>query len=370
MAAVREYLIYGVDDEHKHMWPIHYHLLKNDFLAAIDSIRKGANPMVKDCNGVSAIELCYRMFFKVVNKCVNSTLPLSSKAEKKDATPVVGAGAKKKQESNAVPELHGMADYNMDSNNKDDDDRMTNAQSFTTYVEYLIANHKLVTSSTLQNSLLRRGKGLLAVISAMAERPESLTACKELLLKHIQTLEYPALYASLMEFLFLNSKVYLKKSVPSDDVYAARALWSRAATSDANIKAITEFMSHVAKILEDFCGIFHVDIYSQSLGGCNKVYPGHDRQLQLRGMDVRTIEMLAHMAYVTDKPLLFDVMVLQDYFLQHDGVFRWNDLLSHLVGASSSLKAFRDPLMRRSLRENVGKRMGVPETMPEASVFY
>lgn len=61
MAAIREYLIYGVDDEHKHLWPIHYHLIKNDFLAAIDSIRRGANPLLEDCKGTSAIALCYKV---------------------------------------------------------------------------------------------------------------------------------------------------------------------------------------------------------------------------------------------------------------------------------------------------------------------
>ncbi|KAK1934961.1 hypothetical protein X943_003893 [Babesia divergens] len=360
MAAIREYLIYGVDDEHKHLWPIHYHLIKNDFLAAIDSIRRGANPLLEDCKGTSAIALCYKLFFNTINKSLNSTIPLCNPDEghTQKSTP------SKRHMPNTTPELHGMADYPVAKDSTEGAQRHDQLRLFTPYVEFAIGNHKLSSASSLRNALVRRAKGLLAVLRCMADREDLRLICKAALMESISILEYPALYASVMDFLFSNIRTYTMNNFQAIYVHEARALWNVAAPKDVKLKELIDFMSQIATTLEELCGIFHVDIYSQSLGGCSKLYPGHDRQLQLEKLQHHIVEMFAHMAFVTNKPLLFDVMVLQDSFPHVETAFMWDEFLSYLVSEADRYKAFVEPLMRRSLRNNLEKRICTPGMVP------
>ncbi|ORM39674.1 putative tRNA(His) guanylyltransferase [Babesia sp. Xinjiang] len=374
MSAVREYLVYGVDDAHKHLWPVHYHLIRGDFLAAIDTVRKGANPLDHDSRCASALALCYELFFKTLNKCLNSTVPLGSRSWQTTgpSPPSQGLSAanrspkllKAKQDENTtVTELHGMADYNLPSVPSTGGNEDTEALLFTPYIEVFITTHYSDAAELTQNKLVRRLKGLLAVLKTMSERENILLHSKNELLRAIHFLEYPTLYASLMDYMFKNARVYGMSSVDVADVWDARRVWRAASSKDVKLQSLTKFISHIATLVQDLCGIFHVNIYSKSQKNFGALYSGHDRHLRLPGMDPHIIETLAHMAFVTNNALLFDAMVVQEPFLQGADAFKWTDLLSQLLTSSSQMRPFTEPLMRRSLRNNVEYRVSVPANL-------
>ncbi|CDR95850.1 hypothetical protein, conserved [Babesia bigemina] len=370
MAAVREYLVYGVDDAHKHLWPVHYHLLKNDFMAAIDAIRRGADPLLTDSRGESALALCYQLFFKTVNRCLNSTVPLGNRkcqqgwslnktrydaiaAPKATYTPPTP----KKHKLEAAPELHGVADYESAGKPAMKVDKCVDPPLFTSQIDFVVASHNIEAASSAHTSLFRRAKGLLAVLRTASERDGMLLHSKHELLRAIRDLEYPGLYASLMDHMFLQSASYGLKNLDNTDVWDARCLWRAAASKHAALQSLTTFVSQVAGLLEELCSVFHVDIYSNSPLRGTELYPGHDRRLLLPGLESSTIEMIAHIAFVTNHPLLFDAMVLQEVFQQGGSAFKWSDLLSRLLGEAEHMKPFMEPLMRRSLRKNVENRI-------------
>ncbi|GBE59734.1 hypothetical protein, conserved [Babesia ovata] len=357
MTAVREYLIYGVDDAHKHLWPVHYHLLRNDFLAAIDAIRRGADPLITDSRGESALALCYELFFKTINKCLNSTVPLGNRKCHQAPQTTYTAPTPKRHKLETTPELHGMADYKPAGKPAIKADQCADPPLFTSQIDFVVANHDVDAASTVHTSLFRRAKGLLAVLRTASEKDGMLLHSKRELLRAIRGLEYPGLYASLMDHMFLQSAGYGLKHMDNTDVWDARCLWRAAASRHAGLQSLTTFVAQVVELLEELCSVFHVDIYSNSLARMTELYPGHDRRLLLPGLESATIEVIAHMAFVTNHPLLFDAMVLQEPFQQGSTAFKWSDLLSRLLGEAEHMKPFMEPLMRRSLRKNVENRI-------------
>ncbi|GFE53700.1 hypothetical protein BaOVIS_011040 [Babesia ovis] len=375
MSSVRQYLVYGVDDVHKHRWPVHYHLLKGDYLAAIDSIRQGANVIDTKKGRASALSLCYELFFKTLNKCFNSTQPLGNVPVRPSGLSAPSPNphlvftqdhcskvpVQKRKDSKPTIELHGMADYNLPSiPPKGCDEGTVDQLSCTKYFESAIAYHQLDTASSMQHKLVRRLRGLLVVLKTMAERNDMLLHCKQGLLRAVKQLEYPQLYTSVMDYMFKNAGKYGMGHVDVDNVWDARRVWRTASSKDPKLQSLANFISQIAKVLEELCSVFHVNIYNKAQETTGAICSGHDRHLRLPGMEISTVEILAHMAFVNDCALLFDTMVLQEPFLQGSETFKWSDLLSHLLTANSSMKAYIEPLMRRSLRNNVEYRIRSP----------
>ncbi|GIX66200.1 tRNA(His) guanylyltransferase, putative [Babesia caballi] len=369
MAAVREYLVYGVNDTHKHRWPIHYHLLRNDFVAAIETIKRGANPLVTDEHGASALALCCELFFRTINKCLNSTAPLGTRRQRQGVKPPPQQVKPKRRVPLGAPELHGMADYALSGEPSIKEEKPVDSPLFTSYVEFVIGNHGIEDASLKQQALLRRARGLLAVLRVISELDGMLLHSKDVLMRSIGAMQYPTLYASVMDYLFHHCKTYGSPNADAADVWHARCLWRAAASKDRKLLALTGFLTHIAAVLEELCAIFHVDIYNKSLAAFAVLYPGHDRRLRLPGIDAETTEVLAHMAFVTNRSLLFDAMVLQDSFLRPGGAFNWTDLLSHLLGGVGQLRSFAEPLMRRKLRHNVEGHIRYPGTVEYGADF-
>nr|BAN64863.1 hypothetical protein [Babesia bovis] len=367
MTGVREYLVYGVDDAYKHLWPIQYHLLHSDYLAAIDSLRQGANPLESQGGCASALSLCYQLFFKTLNKCLNTTIPLGIlqdiAADASVTTPTCKLTSSpnrcnKSDSADSPVELHGMADYNLGSlPAQSADSDVPGHTSFTCYVEASMATKDIHSCQTIHQKLLRRLKGLFTVLRAMSERKDLLLHCKQELLSSVGQLHYPELYNSIMDYLFKYSKRFISRTVDVTNVWDAHMLWKAATSKDAKLKLIATFISKVATIFESLCGLFHVNIYNTGQKSTGAICSGHDRHLRLNSMNPCTVEILAHMSFVIERPLLFDAMVLQEFFLQEAFTFKWNELLSHLLSGGDRVKVYADSLMRRSLRHNVEYRI-------------
>ncbi|AFZ80353.1 hypothetical protein BEWA_032060 [Theileria equi strain WA] len=335
----------------KHIWPLHYHLYKNDLLAASDELRRGADPLFEDDNGVSALQLAMKFLIKHLNKCLASAAPLgNSRLHAGNFQSTLNIHLGQNLGPDATPVLGGLSDYNAVGSGslaESDDSYATLLDQTISFFDGSRDDEFILTTHA---RLLRRTKGLFSFIKLISENAKFNSAVHDSLCQSIAMLSYPSLYAAVMNVLV--SKTRFEQGF--SNVWESRKVYSLAMKCRINGIYLLKFITQISEIFQQLLALFHFDLYSGAFNERFSCRSGHVKRLTLDYMNTDAVELFAHLAFVTDLPLLFNAMVLQPKFSPGKHArFDWDSVLSNTLRNREKLGIYADPLLRKRLGDRV-----------------
>ncbi|KAK2197227.1 hypothetical protein BdWA1_000226 [Babesia duncani] len=344
-----EMLKYSFNGGNVHQLPIHYHLGNNDRLAALDAINQGADPLQEDANGICALQLAYRQLFAVLNKSLCSPIPLGIKKFKdanrveipatRNGKPILGLLPFKKKST------AGQADYLL---------HLPAPESIGWYakmqraMEYFIENTSPLEG--IHKTLYSRAKSLVQVIKAIAENPKYTQRAKIDLCNCIHLLQEPFLYYVVMDYICKGAHVNCNK------IADARRRYNIVMNNAEKSASLLKFITQIALVIDDLFATFHFNIYQITNSRIKSLRPGYDSQLVLDNFGTSLVEIYAHMAFVTQANVMFQVLILQPHFDHLKSRFDWKELLITIF-SSTHYKDASQVLLRKCLSDAILTRI-------------
>ncbi|EAN33493.1 hypothetical protein TpMuguga_01g00249 [Theileria parva strain Muguga] len=370
-------LIFGDSESFEDKFPLHYHLLKNDISGVIEQFKGGADPLKKDEKGEDAIYLALKFFIKYFNKCLMTPVSLGFSNKNSEFSSNLNSNGRYGSFKSTLTKYNSLNSTLNDSVHLKwykvcDIGRLSTAENgeyerleTQRCVEYYVRFQEVswCVSRFFDNPrdeemilavharLLKKTRGFLTVLKVICENNDYRSVARKYLEENISMVGYPLLYVGIMDHLFsmFPYDSYGRK-LNKKDVNDCKRLYTYATRSKLSGIYIMKFVTQICDLLQQLFLLLNHPIDSINREYSSDVsvqkFEYKQRIVQLDGLSLNIMELYANLAFVTDLPILFNVMLLQPKFDLENTQFNWNHLLNTITKRRNKLGSKTELLAR------------------------
>ncbi|CAG9483536.1 conserved Plasmodium protein, unknown function [Plasmodium vivax] len=345
---------------------IHHHLVKNDVVAALDQLKKGTSPFVRDECNRTALDFAIVLFmgkFKesLCTSLIADCVQLNGGASRNSSfsyTDRVGVTLRGKtpldrltdplrvaNETSATEESsHSLSPLrlarrkarwaipNMSHCYQLGNKLGVHKKDVTSPPKELTTRGGTKKTQALLDGRLRRMKALLLFIKTLSMNIRLRKYAERVAQEEIAKLSFPFLYTNTMHILFKRfspehgqvKKWNLKN--PAD----ARKLVSKILCGNLFGSEVIQFMGNILSCFSSLIGIFGEKVYVQ---------------------DSTISQLLLHMSFAFDNEHLFNVLVSKENIFRQKDMFHWDALIESISHGKHSLRPYYKPLVYARLNK-------------------